>query len=105
MLSLTPQHELVQLCDLVVGDAAKNVGEPSLRIDAAELCRFDQGIGDAATFPPPGPRVDGEASAVTVAYPSWTSASGQNRKSSVGLGMSVPGGRAEVDFGRLDFRV
>ncbi len=27
---------------------------------------------------------------------------GQNRKSSVGLGMSVVGGEAEVDFGRLD---
>ncbi len=27
---------------------------------------------------------------------------GHNRKSSVGLGMSVVGGKAEVDFGRLD---
>jgi len=43
MLSVTPRHELIQLCDLVIGDAAKNVGEPGLRIDAAELCRFDQG--------------------------------------------------------------
>ncbi len=34
-----PGHEFVELCDLVVGDAAKNVGEPGLRIDAAELCR------------------------------------------------------------------
>ncbi|MEE8236974.1 MAG: hypothetical protein V3S67_01560, partial [Gammaproteobacteria bacterium] len=30
------------------------------------------------------------------------SASGQNRKSSVDLGMSVVGGKAEVDFGRLE---
>ena len=34
-----PGHEFVELCDLVVGDAAENVGEPGLRIDAAELCR------------------------------------------------------------------
>ena len=27
---------------------------------------------------------------------------GQNRKSSVGLGMSVVGGRADLNFGRLD---
>ncbi len=30
------------------------------------------------------------------------SPSGHNRKSSVGLGMSLVGGRAEVDFGRPD---
>ncbi len=29
---------------------------------------------------------------------------GQQRKSSVGLGMSVVGGEAEVDFGRLEVR-
>ncbi len=29
------------------------------------------------------------------------SESGQNRKSSVGLGMSASGGRADIDFGRL----
>ena len=34
-----PGYEFVELCDLVVGDAAKNVGEPGLRIDATELCR------------------------------------------------------------------
>ncbi len=33
-----------------------------------------------------------------------TSALGQNRKSSVGLGMSGVGGGAEVDFGRLEVR-
>jgi hypothetical protein len=30
---------------------------------------------------------------------------GQNRKSSVSLRMSVVGGKADFDFGRLDFRV
>ncbi len=30
---------------------------------------------------------------------------GQTRKSSVGLGMSAVGGRAEVDFGRLEVSV
>jgi len=30
----------------LVGDAAENVSEPSLRIDAIELGGFDQGIGD-----------------------------------------------------------
>ena len=33
-----------------------------------------------------------------------TSPVGQNRKSSVGLGMSGVGGGAEVDFGRLKVR-
>ncbi len=32
------------------------------------------------------------------------SLAGQNRKSSVGPGMSVVGGKADFDFGRLDFR-
>jgi hypothetical protein len=30
----------------VVGNTAKNVGEPRLRIDAVEFCCFDQGAGD-----------------------------------------------------------
>jgi hypothetical protein len=30
---------------------------------------------------------------------------GQQRKSSVGLEMSLVGGKADFDFGRLDFRV
>ena len=46
VLSVTPGHEFVELCDLVVGDAAQRVGQLGLRIEAAELCRFDQGIGD-----------------------------------------------------------
>jgi len=27
MLSVSPRHEFIQLCDLVIGDAAENVGE------------------------------------------------------------------------------
>ncbi len=34
----------------------------------------------------------------------WMSACSQQRKSSVGLGMSVVGGQAEVNFGWLDVR-
>ena len=34
--------------------------------------------------------------------PILTSVVGQNRKSSVGLGMSGVGGKAEVEFGRLE---
>jgi hypothetical protein len=45
-LSVTPRQEFVELYDLVVGDATENVGEPGLRIDAVEFCRFDQRIGD-----------------------------------------------------------
>jgi len=30
----------------VISDAAEDIGEPGLRIDAIELCRFDQRIGD-----------------------------------------------------------
>ncbi len=41
---------------------------------------------------------------VTVMQASSTSASGQNRKSSVSFGMSVVGGRPEVDFERLEVR-
>ncbi len=28
----------------MIGDAAENVSEPGLRIDAVEFCRFDQGM-------------------------------------------------------------
>ncbi len=45
-LSVSPRHEFIQLCDLVLGDAGQRVGEPGLGIDAAEFCRFDQRIGD-----------------------------------------------------------
>jgi hypothetical protein len=37
---------LVDLVDLVVGDAAEGVGEPGLWVDAVELGGFDQGAGD-----------------------------------------------------------
>jgi len=30
----------------VIGDAAKHVGQPGLRIDAIQLGGFDQGVGD-----------------------------------------------------------
>jgi hypothetical protein len=43
MLSVSRRHGFIQLCDLVIGDAANNVGEPGLRIDVAELCCFDPG--------------------------------------------------------------
>jgi len=41
-MSLTPGQEFIETSNLVVGNAAENVGEPGLRIDAAEHCRFDQ---------------------------------------------------------------
>ncbi len=47
MLSVTPRHELVQTCDLVLGDAAENIGQPGLGIDAVELGSLDQGIAPA----------------------------------------------------------
>ena len=28
----------------MIGNAAKNVGKPGLRVEAVELCRFDQGM-------------------------------------------------------------
>jgi hypothetical protein len=45
-----PGEQLVESSDLVVGDAAQNVGEPGLRIDAIQLGAFDQGIGDGGRF-------------------------------------------------------
>ena len=41
MLSVTPRHELVEARDLVVRDAAENVGEPCLRINAVQLGGLD----------------------------------------------------------------
>ena len=54
---------------------------------------------DASTALPtaPEPRMDGEASVVTAACPSWTSASGQKRKSRTTIMMSVIPPKAEVD--------
>jgi hypothetical protein len=49
-----PGQQVVDLCDLVVGDAGEGVGEPGVGIDGVELGRFDQGVGDggglAASF-------------------------------------------------------
>ncbi len=53
-LSVTPLQKLFDPIDLMDGDAAESIGEPSLRIDAVELGRFDQRVGNcsrsAATF-------------------------------------------------------
>lgn len=43
-----PWHEFVQAGDFMVGDAGERVGEPGLRIDAIELCGFDQCIGNGS---------------------------------------------------------
>ncbi len=43
MASVTPRYEFIQLCDLVVGDAAKGVAEPGLRIDTIQLGGFMRG--------------------------------------------------------------
>jgi len=48
MLSVTPRHEFVELCDLVVGDPSENIRQPCLWIDAVELGGLDQGIGDGS---------------------------------------------------------
>lgn len=44
--SVTPGQQLVDPDDLVVGDAAEDVGEPGLRIDSVQLGALDQGVGD-----------------------------------------------------------
>ncbi len=41
-----PGKQLVDAVDLVVGNAAENVGEPGLRIDAVEFGGFDLGVSD-----------------------------------------------------------
>ena len=41
-----PGEQLVDAGDLVIRDAAKNVSKPDLRIDAVELRRFDEGVGN-----------------------------------------------------------
>ena len=38
--------DLVDLVDLVIGDATERVGQPSLRINAVQLGRFVRHIGD-----------------------------------------------------------
>ena len=44
--SVTPGQQIVQFGDLVIGDAAKNIGEPGLRVDTIELGCFDQRVGN-----------------------------------------------------------
>jgi hypothetical protein len=39
-LSVRPGQEFIKTSNLVVGNAAENVGEPGLRIDAVKFCRF-----------------------------------------------------------------
>ena len=48
--SITPGRELVDTCDLVVGDLAQDPREPSLRINFIELGGFDEGVGDSHGF-------------------------------------------------------
>ena len=46
ILSVTPRHQFVQPSDFVIGDAAEDIGQPSLGIDAVQLGGLDQRIGD-----------------------------------------------------------
>ena len=48
MLSVTPGQQFVEPCDFVIGDTAKDIGEPGLWIDAVELGCLDQAIGDCS---------------------------------------------------------
>lgn len=43
-LSAGPRQELIETGDLVLGDPAKHIGEPGLRVDTVQLCRLDQGV-------------------------------------------------------------
>jgi len=49
-LIVPPRQELVDPVDLVVSDAAKDIGEPSLRIDTVELGCFDQSVDNGSRF-------------------------------------------------------
>jgi hypothetical protein len=48
LLSISPGQQLVDPIDLVIGDAAKHIGQPSLRIDAVELGRLDKRVRDGS---------------------------------------------------------
>jgi hypothetical protein len=48
--SVTPWQELVETGDLVVGNAAENIGQPCLRVDTVQLGGFDQRKGDGGGF-------------------------------------------------------
>ncbi len=45
-LSKPPGQQLVDAIDLMICDAAEHVSQPRLRIDAVELGRFDQRVGN-----------------------------------------------------------
>ncbi len=47
----TQRRELVETRDLMVGNALEDIGQPCLRINAIQLCRFDQRIGDGGGSP------------------------------------------------------
>ena len=47
-LQRSVKAEFVDTVNLVIGDAGEDVGEPGLRIDAIELGRLDQAIGDGS---------------------------------------------------------
>ncbi len=51
-LSVMPGHQLVQTGDLVVSNAAENIGQPGLRINAVQLGGLDQRIGAGGGFAP-----------------------------------------------------
>jgi hypothetical protein len=46
-LSIPPRQKIVDPIDRVVDDTAENISQPSLRIDASELGRFDQRVGNS----------------------------------------------------------
>ena len=70
MPSVTPRHEVVEVVDLAIRDAAKYVGEPGLRIDAVELSRFDGGVRDChrprTPFPAQGDGSHGSLSRIGI---------------------------------------
>jgi hypothetical protein len=45
-VSISPKQQLVDLINFVIGDVSQDIGEPRLRINAVELSRFDQRVGD-----------------------------------------------------------
>ena len=50
ILSVLPRQQLVDPVDLVVGDAAEDIGEPGLRIDVVELGCLNPCVGNGGGF-------------------------------------------------------
>jgi hypothetical protein len=50
LLSIPPGQQLVDPIDLVVGDAAQDIGQPGLQIDAVKLCGLDQRLGNGHRY-------------------------------------------------------